>query len=248
MRLDPSAVPSAIAARGAGARPSVSLCLVSYNSVSRKQLSREVIEALGEFVAQFPAEVVIVDNASTDDSATLLGSWAEPFAGLVVTSVQPAIPIVDATALAAAKAKGDHLFLLDPDEAMEALRLPELLEARRGVQVVHGVRSRPAIGWRGVESALFNLWCRATGFRMRDFGHHHYLLERSTFGLLVDLVQRHGLPAHAFAIELLRLSFREVEVSERPRGESSYSRWARFQRGAGACLACLRVRRLRRRG
>jgi GT2 family glycosyltransferase len=90
-------------------RPVVSVIMVSY---STRDLTIRAVKALGHAATSVPFEIVVVDNASTDDSADAIEA-AVP--GARVLRLRENIGFGRAVNAGADVARGDWLLLLNPD-------------------------------------------------------------------------------------------------------------------------------------
>lgn len=95
-------------------RPRVSVCIVSYNY---RQYLVECIESVLNQQVNFPFEVIICDDASTDGATEIASSYARKYPDIVrliarPTNVGPYKNIVDAHNLA----RGDYVAHLDADD------------------------------------------------------------------------------------------------------------------------------------
>jgi N-acetylglucosaminyl-diphospho-decaprenol L-rhamnosyltransferase len=109
----------ALAAAGEGAsggafgqtaeRPAVSIIVVSYNT---RDMTMACLLSVFEQTRDVPCEVIVVDNASTDSSAQAIAALGDRVRFMPLSDN---IGFARANNLAALKARGDHLLLLNPD-------------------------------------------------------------------------------------------------------------------------------------
>jgi GT2 family glycosyltransferase len=146
------------------AAPAVSVIVVSYNT---RELTREALRSLLEQTRREPTEVLVVDNASSDGSAEMIRA---EFPGLTLMALDKNIGFAAANNLAAERAGGEYLLLLNPDTVVLDRAVERLLEF---------ARSRPEAGiWGGrtlfadrtlnptscwARQTPWSLFCRASG-------------------------------------------------------------------------------------
>jgi hypothetical protein len=143
--------------------PAVSVLVVSYNT---RAMTLDCLRSLAA-ETRVPHEVIVVDNASTDGSA---GAIAAEFPGVRLMAETVNHGFAGANNLAAARARGDYLLLLNPDTVVLDGAVDRLLAfARRrpeagiwGGRTLYGDgRLNPASCWRRMTP--WNLFCRASG-------------------------------------------------------------------------------------
>ncbi len=228
---------------GCPLRPQISVVIPVFNERDNiAPLTAELCQAL----AGMPAEILFVDDGSTDDSVEVLRRMIvlRPNVRAVVhkrNSGQSA-----ALASGFRWARGEILVTLDGDLQNDPADLPQLVAAlAEGVDCVCGVRARRRDSWiRRASSRLGN------GFRnlllgetVADSGCNFRVFRREC---LQELFVFNGF--HRFVPTLLRLQgYRVVEfqVGHRPRsaGVSKYGIHNRLWRGLRDCLAMRWYRR-----
>src|SRR5216684_4319228 len=98
-----------IAGRALEAPIDVSVIVVSYNT---REMTAEAIRSLLEQCSGLSIEVLVVDNASSDGSA---GMIRDQFPQVTLTALTENIGFARANNLAAKRARGDYILLLNPD-------------------------------------------------------------------------------------------------------------------------------------
>ncbi|MCB1997274.1 MAG: glycosyltransferase family 2 protein, partial [Rhodoferax sp.] len=116
--------------------PDLSILVVTYNS---RRLVAPLLQRLHDEIADLRAEVVLVDNASADGTASFVRQ-AFPWVKLVASAVN--LGFAAGNNLAALHASGRHLLLLNPDA------MPEPGALRRGIALMDG---HPGVGLAGGE-------------------------------------------------------------------------------------------------
>ena len=115
-----------------GTRGGVSVCLATYNG------ARYVEEQLRSILDQLDArdEVIVVDDASTDDTREVVQSVRDPRVRLHVHSVNRGYAAAFESALR--RATGTHVMLSDQDDVWPAGRLVRMRQALETASVVVG--------------------------------------------------------------------------------------------------------------
>lgn len=123
-------------ARSRHPRPAktVSVIVVSFNT---KTLTLQCLESLISSLSGISAEVIVVDNASDDGSPELI---ARQFEQIAFIPLDRNIGFAAANNLAAARAVGEHLLLLNPDTIVGPAAMTALIDF---------ARERPEIGIYG---------------------------------------------------------------------------------------------------
>lgn len=147
--------------------PCVSIIVVSYGTRDM------TLECLASIVRQTHAvtyEVLVVDNASPDDSAEAM---AKAFPAFRHMPQSQNLGFAAANNLAAKQARGEYLLLLNPDTVVLDGAIDKLVAfARRrpqagvwgGRTVFSDGRLNPNSCWR--QLSLWNLFCRSTGLAL----------------------------------------------------------------------------------
>lgn len=102
-------------------KPSVSVCIPNYNH------ARFLVEALGDALGQTepPLEVLVVDDASMDESPLVLGEWAAREPTLQVDLRDRNAGVAAAMGRLLERARGDYLLLLAADDRVDPTLLAE---------------------------------------------------------------------------------------------------------------------------
>lgn len=103
-------------------RPRLSICIVNWNTVD---LLRDCLSSIYDDPQIALWEVVVVDNASTDDSVQMIQT-AFPRAHLIVSDEN--LGFVGGNNLAIERARGDYLLLLNSDTRVEPGALGSLVD------------------------------------------------------------------------------------------------------------------------
>lgn len=143
--------------------PRVSILIVSYNTCEMTLAClRSVVEE-----TRTPFELIVLDNASTDNSAEAI---AREFPEITLLTEEINHGFAGANNVAAERARGEFLLLLNPDTVVLDGAIDTLVrfaesrpEARIwGGRTLYGDRSlNPTSCWRRL--SLWNLFCRGTG-------------------------------------------------------------------------------------
>ena len=91
-----------------------------------KNVLESVAEALVE-AAPLDAEIIVVDNASTDDTSEIIKTWATTSSFPVQALMQPQIGLSASRNMAIRHAKGDVFVFIDDDCQMSKTHIQELL-------------------------------------------------------------------------------------------------------------------------
>lgn len=199
-------------------------------------------DSLGTLVAEVRAaadasgrtwELVLVDDASTDDSATLLADAARDDPRVRPVLLAGRIGQSGALAAGLSRARGAILVTLDADLQNDPADLPALLAALERADVVSGIRTGRQDSWvRLVSSRIANAVRRmALGDRITDIGCSFKAYRREALEGLPMFVGVHRfLPA---LCQFRGARVVEVPVSHRPRthGVSKYGVSNRLWRG-----------------
>ncbi|MFG0242160.1 MAG: glycosyltransferase family 2 protein [Phycisphaerales bacterium JB054] len=145
--------------------PTVTVILVSYNT---RDMTLASLRSLYEQTAQTSLKVIVVDNQSSDGSADAIE--AEFGSRLCLIRAASNLGFAAANNLAAAKAQGEYLLLLNPDTLVLDGAIDKLVAFAReqpearvwgGRTVFADGSLNPASCWRRI--TLWGLFCRATG-------------------------------------------------------------------------------------
>lgn len=101
-------------------KPVVSIIIVSYNV---ETFLIDCIESLKTKPSDLPVEIIVVDNNSTDNSVRKL---QQKFPEIIIIQSESNIGFAAANNLGASCAKGEYLFLLNPDTVVEEDAIDEL--------------------------------------------------------------------------------------------------------------------------
>ena len=173
-----------------------------------------------------PSELILVDDGSRDNSASIIREAAEEHPGEIVgvffnrnygqhTAVRAGL----------AEARGDLIVTLDADLQNPPEEIPRLVEkAREGYDVVGSIRvGRRDSRFRKMASRLVNrVTVRATGVGMQDYGCMLRAYRRPVVDAILSCSERSTfIPvlANTFAQRTCEI---EVSHSPRPAGESKY--------------------------
>lgn len=217
----------------------LTIVLPVYNEAGNlPNLIGELLSALD--VLQIQGEILIVDDASTDDSAKVSRHLATIHDRVQLLSHQRNYGQSAALATGIARARGDLIVTLDADGQHDPADLPTLFNGMvTNCMAVCGVRTQRHDKWiRRFSSRVangFRNW--VTGDRITDAGCTFRLIRREA---LAEIPFFNG--THRFLPTLLRFqgfSVKEVPVHHRPRlwGVSKYGIRNRLFRGIVDCLA-----------
>jgi N-acetylglucosaminyl-diphospho-decaprenol L-rhamnosyltransferase len=142
----------------------LSIIIVNYNT---RQLTLECLRSVFEQTLDINYEVIVVDNASSDDSA---GAIARNFPQVKLIASKENHGFARANNLAAQNTKGDYLLLLNPDTVVLKRAIEKLLSfaiahpeagicGSRTVFPDGSVNPKCCFG----ESTAWSLFCRALG-------------------------------------------------------------------------------------
>jgi GT2 family glycosyltransferase len=147
--------------------PVLSIIVVSYGT---REMTMECLASVMRETRETSYEVIVVDNASPDDSAEAI---AAKFPDFCVMAQAENLGFAAANNLAARHAKGHYLLLLNPDTVVLGGAIDKLVQfARRrpeagiwGGRTLFGDHSlNPSSCWR--QQTLWNLFCRGVGLSM----------------------------------------------------------------------------------
>jgi N-acetylglucosaminyl-diphospho-decaprenol L-rhamnosyltransferase len=142
----------------------LSIIIVSYNT---KDLTLACLKSIYEETQDISFEVLVVDNASQDDSATEI---AENFPDVKLIKSDVNLGFAGANNLAAKQATGKYLLLLNPDTVVldKAIQKLHAFAVAHPENLVYGGRTffkdlslNPTSCWK--RPTLWSLFCYATG-------------------------------------------------------------------------------------
>lgn len=230
-------IPSCTLPASPAGHPLISVVVPVYNEVGNvAPLIDEIAGALAGLAGGF--EIVMVDDASTDDTAAALRALSHPFLRTVFHRVNCGQSAAVASGFRAAR--GDWVATLDGDGQNDPADLPAMLRRAldEGADCVTGVRRRRRDNLvRRVSSRVANRfrdWI--TGDRVTDSGCGVRVVRRCA---LAEVPVFNGM--HRFLPTLLRgQGFRVVEFAvnhrERRSGVSKYGVGNRLWRGIRDCF------------
>ena len=203
----------------------VSVVIPCYNE--EESLPELLREAAGVFdSARLDAEVIVVDDGSTDDSFARAAAAAEQDARIKVIRLRRNFGQTAAMVAGIDRASGDVIVPMDADRQNDPADIPRLLEAvAAGSDVASGWRKsrKDAALTRRVPSWLANRLISAiTGVRLHDYGCTLKAYRRE----VMDEVRLYGEMHRFIPIHAVWAGARvtELEVNHRPRtaGRSKY--------------------------
>lgn len=159
----PRRAPTATVSNRAGGDPDVSIIVVSYNTAA---LTDRCLDSIPAALGDLTAEVIVVDNASVDDSVDRL---RRRHPEVTVVANHDNIGFARAVNQAARRARAPWLLLLNPDTVAEAGAVDALVNfARR--HPGHGIYGGRTLTPEGTvdprscwgSQTLWSLWCFAT--------------------------------------------------------------------------------------
>ncbi|MEZ5565667.1 MAG: glycosyltransferase [Gammaproteobacteria bacterium] len=176
-----------------------------------------------------PFELVLVNDGSRDQSATIIADAASRHPGIVI-GVLLARNVGQHAALMAglAEARGDIIVTIDADLQNPPEEIPKLLSwSRQGFDVVGSVRiDRQDSLFRRLMSGMINAAVRrTTGVMMHDYGCMLRAYDRSIVDALLQCPERSTfipILANSFATRTTEV---KVAHARRNAGESKYSLW-----------------------
>lgn len=179
--------------------PGVSVLVVSYNT---REMTLACLRSLAA-ETRTPHEVIVVDNASDDGSAEAI---AAEFPGIALIRPGANLGFARANNLAAARARGAHLLLLNPDTVVLDGAVDRLLTLARthpeagiwgGRTVFADGRLNPASA--RAEFSLWSLFCQAVGLA-RLFPHSPRFNTEDYGGWARDTVRRVDVVSGCFLL------------------------------------------------
>jgi GT2 family glycosyltransferase len=180
-------------ALGARKEATVSVCIVNWNCL---EMLRECLESLLHLEQGIVAEVIVVDNGSTDGAADMV---ARDFPEVRLIRNGENLGFARANNQAARVARGDYLFFLNNDTVVPPLTLSQLLEEaeRRSdagilAPLLRDPRGRVQCSWRNfptVAALLHRTWLfRWTGLFRRAARRYRCRSEQSETTRPVEVV------------------------------------------------------------
>jgi undecaprenyl-phosphate 4-deoxy-4-formamido-L-arabinose transferase len=224
----PSSDPQTRIASAAATRPTLSVVIPVFNEEHTlpELIERCLTTCRGR---GNPFEIILVDDGSSDASAQILSSAAEPSEGCIVAVLLNRNYGQHAAVMAGlAESRGDVVVTLDADLQNPPEEIPRLLEKfSEGFDVIGTVRTpRQDSMFRCAASRIVNRAARkATGVMMHDYGCMLRAYSRSVVDAMLQCHERSTfIPvlANSFARKAT-----EIPVQHAPRagGQSKYSLW-----------------------
>ena len=218
----------------------LSVVIPVYNEQDNlKPLLEELFPVLNATEKSF--EVICVDDASTDNSFSVLQELQKKFTGLRI--IQHTLNCGESAGEATgfAHARGDWIVTMDADQQNDPADIPALLAASKDADAVCGIRRQREDDWvKRMSSRIANGFRnRVTKDTISDAGCTFRALKREA---LREIPVFNGM--HRFLPTLMRLqgfTVVEIGVNHRPRtlGESKYGVGNRMFRGLVDCFAIL---------
>lgn len=142
----------------------LSVIIVNYNV---RHFLEQCLASVTKALQHLNAEVIVVDNASVDDSVTMV---QQQFPGVICISSKVNLGFAKANNLAAKQARGEYLLLLNPDTLVEEdcfVKCIDFMESHSdagavGVKMIDGAGKYLPESKRGFPG-LWNSFCRMTG-------------------------------------------------------------------------------------
>jgi dolichol-phosphate mannosyltransferase len=198
-----------------------------------------LVEQIAQSLGQRPYEILIVDDNSTDDTATVCQKLAQQFPIRLLTRTEPDAGLSGAVLHGISHARGDTFVVMDADLQHPPQKIPELLAALdAGADFALGSRYTPGgstgVKWglsRRINSRIATLLARPFAGAITDPMSGFFALRRSTF----KDAQRLTPLGYKIALELMcksRIqSLREVPIhfAERTRGQSKLTLAQQFK-------------------
>jgi glycosyltransferase involved in cell wall biosynthesis len=204
-----------------------------------------VLEEAAETVARAPfhAEVVLVDDASTDDSLAILQAWQQRHPELLIRILRHETNrgIAAACATLYAAARGAYVFLNASDGQCRSAEALRMMELRDRFDIVVGKRRDKHYSWaRALISGAFNL-VPALLFGVRTYDAGSIKLIRAEV-LRIPLASRSPFGEAERIIRARRQGFRvgalTVESHPRRGGQARGARWRVVTRALNDALRC----------
>ncbi len=202
----------------------LSIVVPVYNEEQNiSQLLRRLVGAVR--AVDKPAEIVLVDDGSSDGSLAVMRAFATEMAQVVVVELARNFGQHAAVMAGFTKCQGEVVVTLDADLQNPPEEIPRLVrKLEEGYDVVGTIRkdrSDPLL--RKLASRVVNVVvARATGHDLHDYGCMMRAYTRETVQAMLDCPERHTfIPALAMVVARKAT---EIEVDHAPRaqGESKY--------------------------
>jgi N-acetylglucosaminyl-diphospho-decaprenol L-rhamnosyltransferase len=94
----------------------LSILIVTYNSA---ETIRECVESIIPELASITAEIIIIDNKSSDETPAILGSLADQYSQLQIVINRVNTGFAAGNNQALSQASGENIFILNPDTVLE---------------------------------------------------------------------------------------------------------------------------------
>ena len=203
----------------------LSVVVPVYNEeASIPELLRRLVGAVR--VVGRPAELVLVDDGSTDGTLSLLRGFSTEMVDIVVIELARNFGQHAAVMAGFSKCRGEVVVTLDADLQNPPEEIPRLVaKMEEGYDVVGTIRRDRTDPYpRKLASRLVNLMvARATGHDLHDYGCMLRAYSRETVAAMLACPERHTfIPALAMAVAR-RTTEIEVDHAPRIRGKSKYS-------------------------
>jgi dolichol-phosphate mannosyltransferase len=210
-------------------------------------LLAEIDAALGKTPARFlPAEIIVVDDRSTDATGAWLDEWAAAAPDSRI-AIHHETNQGQSAALKTGfgRVRGEFCLTLDGDGQNDPADIPKLLERIEDADVVTGIRAKRRDNWgkrmasrigNGARNWLLNETIRdsACGFKV---------FRAALLGELPWFDGAHRLMPALFALQDARIV--EIPVNHRPRGGGA-SHYGNLSRGIAGLKLIRKVRKLQR--
>ena len=190
-----------------GSRPQVTVVVPAFNEAERLQRS---LPQLTSVLAQLDSELIVVDDGSTDDTASAATSLLRAQMQHTVVRLGRHEGKGAAVRAGVARARGRSIVFMDADLATDLSHLPDVLAALEQNHVAVGSRAADGAATTGATMAqvwlgrTFNRLARdATGLTVSDFQCGFKAFRAPAAKLLFHLSQLNGF---AFDVEILMLA------------------------------------------
>jgi glycosyltransferase involved in cell wall biosynthesis len=222
-------------------KPELSIILPVYNEQSSIAVLLERLEKLLQNAVDIKAEIIFVDDHSTDDSPGLLKAACQKNEGYRYLRLARNSGSHVAILAALQHARGDCAVFLASDLQDPPELIPRMLELwRMGSHVVWAVREyREGISWfeRFLAGAFYRLLNRFGDVKLSPQGSDFALLDRKVVDALIESVGSNP----SLGGEIARLGFRQARVpytkEKRQFGQSKYNLERRLKAFADAFVS-----------